>query len=471
MFLACFIILFVVGLGVAVFIADKALNTRARPLSLQISYVLYFVGGLWGWHSFYQRRFWEGSFKLVLTLIISLLNYGMLKLYWNSLPQLFSSDNLGSFTLFLIVLLLISLLTDLICIPYFNYRFNNKYYRRHFETDDILNGQQIEVEKFCYELSAYLNDHLNVHLEELQEVLSDDDWELEDETEETGFWTSLKNLGKNILTLGKHSTLKHKIARLRLLQECCVAIKIEIENLKNFELSLESYLEDARKASFRNLYLAKELIAIGKKKMKGRRQKIVNDNTLTVGSLKKVKISSNIEVDYSSDRYFSNLSGSLDSTFFNLRRNLDKNENPSDSDVIAHMVEFGVEALGDTIKQIGNINAQTNNALREAEKQISNVLEYIDESLEAITLYQASFLQQLEVLVALTKCYKAFIIAYEPLRENIFGTPGVIRFLLGNKELNEYTQGIEFKKDIQHLMLLCSEYNKINNSTIIKENG
>ena len=78
--------------------------------------------------------------------------------------------------------------------------------------------------------------------------------------------------------------------------------------------------------------------------------------------------------------------------------------------------------------------------------------------------YKVQLLRKSEILSSLVMCNKAFIQSYEPLRLRIFGEPGVYNYLFVNRKNNQYIQTKEFKEDVHHLMTLCLEYNRINQS-------
>lgn len=118
------------------------------------------------------------------------------------------------------------------------------------------------------------------------------------------------------------------------------------------------------------------------------------------------------------------------------------------------------------IANIIDLYSQTKEARREVQQQINEALEYIKKAIPAIQNYQAALLRQSEVLVALTQCNKAFVCAYEPLRKQIFGEPTFWKYLTGIKKNQELFKTTDFRKDLQHLILVSSEYNKVNQSKV-----
>ena len=54
--------------------------------------------------------------------------------------------------------------------------------------------------------------------------------------------------------------------------------------------------------------------------------------------------------------------------------------------------------------------------------------------------------------------------AYEPMRQKVFGQPTFSKFLRGIDKEMSYLKSDDFRKDLQHLILVCTEYNKVYNA-------
>ncbi|WP_283686671.1 TlpA disulfide reductase family protein [Dysgonomonas sp. Marseille-Q5470] len=305
-----------------------------------------------------------------------------------------------------------------------------------------------------------------------QEIANQEDikkkYYIEGESKDTSFLGGVKRFGKNVITGGKSSKLEKKMDRLRCLSASCSDLKENLKILADFNKRLSDYLETARITSYRNLFLAKELIFIGKKKVEGKKQVVLVDKSHEIAEVMDLKVDKVEDVNYQSDLFFSNMGLSLSNSLDKLNKSIEIKGGVSKGDLTDVAIDFAIDALFHSIEQIIDVNKEMKEALIKAEYGINSAIKYIDQSIHAILIYKASLLRQSEILVALVVCNKAFIAAYEPLREKIFGEPSLSRYIFKNKAEEDFIQSIQFKEDIKHLMILCSEYNKINQSKVIE---
>ena len=304
-------------------------------------------------------------------------------------------------------------------------------------------------------------------MEDLKEIVSDD-YIIEDESKDTSFWGGVKRFGKNVITGGKAYKLERKKDRLRCLSASCSDVKEKMEVLADSNNILSDYLKTARIASYRNLFLAKELIFIGKKKVEGKKQMVIVDENHGIAEVVDLKVDKVEDINYQSDLFFSDMGLSLSNSLDKLSNSFESKGAVSKNDLALAVIEVGVDTLINSIEQVININEEVKEAIIKVEEGINSAIKYLNQSTQAIQIYKASLLRQSEILIALTVCNKAFIAAYEPLREKTFGKPSLIRYIFKNKAEVNFIQSIQFKEDIKHLMILCSEYNKINQTKVIE---
>ena len=244
----------------------------------------------------------------------------------------------------LYIIFVFNILIGIIFVPYWVYQFNGNYFRKHKDNDDILNGKELEVDKFYN--SELLPDikKTNEDAETVMKVLNDEDIVIEDETDE-----KISGLFKNLFTLGKSSTLKSKVQRLRALRYCCQIISDDIDKFELDNNRLFSYLKYYRVAAYRNLYLAKELIGIVKDKVSSRQQELIIDEFPQLISPKNINPSdvnfNANQISFDSDRFFDSVGQSFVSSFESINSKLEKEKDISKDDFI----EAGIEIAFDSI--------------------------------------------------------------------------------------------------------------------------
>lgn len=66
------------------FVVKISRNDRAKPLSLWKVYLIFMLGGIWGLHSFYIKRYFWGGITLILSLFLLMLNFNILLTRWRN---------------------------------------------------------------------------------------------------------------------------------------------------------------------------------------------------------------------------------------------------------------------------------------------------------------------------------------------------------------------------------------------------
>lgn len=458
---------------------------RAKPLSKWKVYLVWLYSGLWGGHIFFLwnkhnntlASVWKW-FSFIMVLLVFIFNYTAI-MYFYDTPSLFSfymptwswsmpnscflnySFEIARYLFFM------NVLGGLIFIPYWTYVYNARYFRQHHENDKILSGKSVQADRFYHRLSAHIKS-LTQELEDINKYVKED-YIIEDPDKDRSLWGGVKRFFKSIATLGNSSKLEKEMDRLRLLGSCCDDLGRDISETEMYNDELYDYLQKSRVAAYRNLYLSKELIGIIKTKISSEQQKLLVDE------FKLIEVPDNMtagvdfrasDIQFNGDNFLSSVGMDMDSTLQNLGNRLEKEGNLSKGDFIAAGVEAGLSIAINGIANIIDLYSQTKEARREVQQQINEALEYIKKAIPAIQNYQAALLRQSEVLVALTQCNKAFVCAYEPLRKQIFGEPTFWKYLTGIKKNQELFKTTDFRKDLQHLILVSSEYNKVNQSKV-----
>lgn len=492
-----YLFLILVLIGTIEEVTDVEEDQMAKPLTKSKSFWIVGLLGFLGGHYLYLRKCkWIGISTMLLAFLFPLCFYKYFMYFYNLpglfFPATFDFEQLEEIGIFykcqsiLYIIFVFNILIGIIFVPYWVYQFNGNYFRKHKDNDDILNGKELEVDKFYN--SELLPDikKTNEDAETVMKVLNDEDIVIEDETDE-----KISGLFKNLFTLGKSSTLKSKVQRLRALRYCCQIISDDIDKFELDNNRLFSYLKYYRVAAYRNLYLAKELIGIVKDKVSSRQQELIIDEFPQLISPKNINPSDvNFDanqISFDSDRFFDSVGQSFVSSFESINSKLEKEKDISKDDFIEAGIEIAFDSIIAGIEGLFDQYSRTTASIKEVEGMINEAVRYLEKAYPAIQRYQAELARQSELMIALYQCNRAFVMAYEPMRQKVFGKPTFSKFVHGiNKEkscsksdkgqpfllkyLSEMNNGMfylnsdDFRKDLQHLILVCTEYNKVYNA-------
>lgn len=457
-----------------ILLTDSEEEHLAQPIKKSNAYrVVAFVGFLGGHNIYLKKHNWIGVFTLILTIVFFFWNYKYV-MYFYDIPSVFFISNInciyleemGTFywwQIMLITLYFINLLTGLVFTPFWVYQFNGNYFRKNKDNDAILNGNSLDVDHFYKSKLIPHMDKVKSDVEDTKNILKDESYIIEEDGDDkiSGFF-------KNIFTLGKSSELKNKIQRLRALHWCCELLQIDLDTLDEYNEDLYSYLSYYRVAAYRNLYLAKELISVIKDNVSSQQQELIKDEFPNLikpenNSSTNLQFDSS-QISFDSERFFDTLGNSFTKSFDPINKKLESEKEISKQDLLSAGFEFAFDSVIAGIEGIIDQYQNVSASLRETQKQINEAVEYLGEAFPAIMRYQAEMARQSEIMVALSQFNKAFIMAYEPMRQKVFGRPTFSQFLHGINKDTEYFKSIEFRHDIHHLIQVCTEYNKIYNT-------
>lgn len=457
---------------------------RSKPLSKWKVYFVWLYSGLWGGHLFFlwnkHSRTISDVYRwtiLFLVILIFTLNYTSI-MYFYKTPQMFSfysatwSWNMpNSYVLFysyqiLKIIFILNIIGGIVLIPYMTYIYNANYFRQHHENDNILNGKELGVDKFYKNM---INDikHLNKKIKKINKYLKED-YVIKDPDKDNSIAGGISRFFKNVVTGGNFSQLEKEKDRLRLLESCCRDLGIGIYNMKNNNSRLYDYLNIARTATYRNLYLSKELIGIIKTKISSKQQKLLVDKAIKIEDPINIK-SKDLNVfsaDFDSKSFFSSVSTDLKGTFGDIDKKINSGGAFSKNDAKLLALETGISVAVNGVIGVFELNSNTKKHRLEVQKQIQETTIYIRQAIPTIQEYEAILLRQSEILLALVKCNKAFVCVYEPLRQKVFGKANFWTYLTGIKKNIELFKTDKFRQDLQHLILVSSEYNKINKAKV-----
>lgn len=403
------------------------------PLEKSVIYRYWLFGGFWGMHKARLGSDW-GYVEFLLFASLIMMNVDNIFLYvlypsvWGILPQW------GICTKIIASFVLIFWIYDGCRISYNLYIYINKYFRRSEYELDILNGNKTAVENY-YEHLASVADERN---QELQKLLREAQ-ECATRVNPTAEWK--KNFG------GGLDWEKQRFAELQ-----GIANKMnDVYKLFHDDcLQMSAYLTYARLSAYRNLYLAKELIQLIHK-ISGREQTIQEDDL----AFSQINVDIQMpQVDFEMEEA---IGGAITQAFSSYDAMLKSGwgKNVAKGAAIVTVLSAAVEIV------------ESRNELREElAKKSLEVVQEMDKGMNEIMANEGKLLRASELLSALFNANKAFVMAYVELRDLCFGEISYENFKNGPKTEQDIYHTTDFKQKMQHLIMICSEYNKINQQTI-----
>lgn len=407
---------------------------ETEPLPSSTVRLTWLLGGWLGWH---RARLTSSSYILQYLLFASLViaNVDNLFLYILHPSVWFILPHFGVFTKIAILIMLCWWIIDGCMISYLTYVYVAKYFQRSEYEQDILQGKKTEIEAF-YEQLASKTDDRNRQLEQLLQEAR----ECSQRVNPAGTWT--KRLGGG---------LDFEKSRFAEMQE----IGNKMNTIYNsFELDctlIDSYLGLARISVYRNLYLAKELIQLIHK-MSGKEQTIQQDNLNF----------SQVEIDLHLPE---NLNMDIDAAIGNTITNACNSYSMMLKNGFGNKVAVAGAALSLIESAINIIDSR--NEQREAMAQRAlEIVQDMDKGIKELMVNEGKLLRASELLSALFNANKAFVKAYAELRDICFGDISYENYRRGPLKDSAIYDTVKFKQSMQHLVMVCSEYNKINKQTI-----
>jgi hypothetical protein len=480
--------------GTMLFARAAAPLDRVKPMRASRPYGFWLLGGFWGCHHTYLWSWVPkfdneenyGRYFLIWTWIswismifVLLLNYTAL-MYFYDMPQLLliNSDtwswntpnsNILWISIYIFCIIsIVNVVSGLLAIPYWTYMFNAKYFRRNPENDAILSNQRLSVDNSLADGQETIS-HITQDLETITERV-EGDYIIEDSNRDDSFWGGTKRFFKNVATLGNSAKLEEEMDRLRLLSACCKNLQRDINKADCLNSDLYDALEEYRAAAYRNLYLAKELIGLVKSKVSSKAQKRIVDTFLEVYKPEGMT-GGNVRLDdaalsFNTDLFMQRFGSDMSETLTCLNDKIEKGGTVNKDDFIVAGIELAFSSALNGLENIIDLYSSTKQARAEVQDDIASALKYIKKAIPSIQNYLAALLRQAELLTSLSNANKAFIKAYEPLREEVFGDPSFSQYIFGLKDHKELFASDKFREDLQYLIRVCSEYNKINQAKL-----
>lgn len=427
----------------------RNLATRKEPIKNTVSYLLWLFGGVFGLHRAYLLISRNNNCLKILFLsqyvlfaILTSMNLANVAVYGFKFGIWSRLSTITTLTVVLSLLNILWMLFDLIWIPYRAYVLTGLYYRRSAEEMDVLKGNKTDVEKFYETLGPDLdkiNNKFRKILEEAQSVTNK-----KFVKKDTGVVGLVNKIAASVARDGSLEFEKNKLASLGLLAE--KASELGEEEQEKYE-TLFKYLTNARIMAYRNLYLAKELFSYVRT-ITGKKQTVVLD---AFNGMEAIDIDfditalSSVTIDVGSAlKNFTSYQNTL--LAFGVK-------SPA-----AMLTAFGISAVEAVVNNISEREEQKLKAVKAQSEVLSSIKKYGEE----LARLNGEILRSAEKVSALFEANKAFIHAYCHLRDTVFGDVSFKNFIKGVNKNNPQYKSEQFIRDMQHLKIVCSEYNKIN---------
>lgn len=456
-----FIGLGIIGLGVILFILFHATtpddipdrkteynNYRIRPWTCFGAFWRWLVFSLFRIDMFYLRQYGLCSFMNLLlwvTIVASskfIVLYGLSPYSWPLLlPNIFDYWQGICFSICVLFWVL-----GLFAIPYNVYRINFKIYRHNIYEKLILKNQKADYVSLLSEIPRTIKKDSS----EIDRISYDAQREYENEL-------GLVSKTFSFMTNSKVRHAKNKAEELGYM----LSSLSEIAMKHGEQLSrLIMFLDIERKNAYRNMILAKELIFLVSKGKDNQRE-LVRDK---IGKL-------NIQapqIDYLDldmipgldfQESFAKGFNAFDSTFQAM-----KDCGFEDKDSL--FVALGIGAIESAIDGVLQINERRSAERSHYEYVASMYIKDIKNIHSKLLSIHGKMLRANEIMQALSAANEAFVKAYSPLRDYVFGTEPTFTGYLKYVANSHKRRANDIKLNIAYLMQVCQLYNKINMSKL-----
>lgn len=416
---------------------------------------------------------WEGliSVSVFFVPIFILLFWADINYYWN-VPRLYLDSMVG---FFFAMILFVSLVIIPIILPAMVSRYNAKRFRHHYENQVILSGGKTRVDLLAESIED-TNRNIGLELETINNHLAGGVNYQRDVDD--GLFSWVKRGVADVFTTGDYSKMLRESAYLEEVKSNYELILSRLNSLKDAAGLMSLYLEEQRKAAYRNIYLYKEILSLSNSNVRGKVQTLVQDVVL-------LKDPNNLMLNESLGQN-SDIQGTtdlVDTQLFEIGDSVGSlvarvwNEDLRDAEKKAEVLIQGVVVAINVVGRLLTINGEVTQKRTLIEGDLMKLAEAISSAQDTILEYQAVIARVMEVEMALNACNKAFVRAYTPINRYVFreGTEKLTeRFKqvawVGRRHWMSPSMQAEqnkFIEDLYNLQRLCSDYNKINQNTKI----
>lgn len=403
--------------------------------------------------------------------ILILIFWADINYYWN-VPTLYLRSVPG---VLLACILFINVVIIPIILPVMVSRYNAKRFRHHYENQVILSGGKTRVDLLA-ELIEDTNRNIGLELDIINNHLAGGVNYQRDVDD--GFFSWVKRGVADVFTTGDYSKMLRESAYLEEVKSNYELILSRLNRLKGAASLMSVYLEEQRKAAYRNIYLYKEILSLSNSNVRGKVQTLVQDVVL-------LKDPNNLMLNESlvQNSDIQETTDLVDTHLFEIGYSVGAlvervwTEDLRDAEKKAEVLIQGVVVAINVVGRLLTINGEVTQKRTLIEGDLMKLAEAISSAQNTILEYQAVIARVMEVEMALNACNKAFVRAYTPINRYVFreGTEKLTeRFKqvawVGRRHWMSPSMQAEqnkFIEDLYNLQRLCSDYNKINQNTKI----
>lgn len=423
-------------------VVSSDVESISKPLKQRTVWLLWLFGGLWGIHWICTSKDdeaygWTGISCLATIISLLFLTFDLF------------DEQYSIVAVFILAMFVFNVLFGAFKIPRAVAKFNARYYRRHIDTDLILNNETLPEDNFIIDFRVRLEE-FDKNICDLSEIVKDKEYGTEDA--ETSFF-------KNIFTFGNYNKLQKEKARLQSLADVCNILNDEVDKNEELLETLEDYLIKYRSAAYRNLNLCKDLLGL-LKTIDGKKQSVVHDSAIAVPEITTkdiLDITSIGEVKFDSDSFGKSVMMSVDSVNNSLTSIMEQGGKITATDLKLGAIEVGISAIASGVTGIIDLNAETSEQREKVQLKIAVITRKLSRILPELNEYRVQILRQIEILSALKEMCVAFIKVYEPLRQNVYNSKGGMV-----DEYQDFLQQESTRYQLSLLIAICNNYSKVN---------
>lgn len=424
-------------------------NYRIKPWTCSGAFIRWLIFGLFRVDLYYLRNFGLCSFMnlaLWVTIVGSskfIVLYSLEPSMWINLAPVIINYWQG----WIFIICVLSWLIGLITIPYKVYKMNFTEFRHNIYEDLILKNHKKDYESLYYEIPKAVKEDGPVICS--ISTVAKDEYNKKQGAISKAF---------SFITGSKVRHARNKAETLLDLAKSISGIANKHSKLLN---RLTVFLDIERKNAYRNMILAKELVSFIRK-YKSNQMGLMQDS---IGNINIQSPDDTVELDYSTlpevDLQDSFIKGfnSFDSTFTFLKDN-------GFEDKESMLVGLGIGVLESMIDGVAQIDSLRTAECEHYEYLSSTIIRDIQNTEAKLISIHGKMLRANEIIQALTMANEAFVKAYTPLRDQIFGTSPTLSGFVDYYSNRHKDRAARLKDDIAYLISVCSEYNKINMSKL-----